>query len=222
MKWYRSYLKNLETTVQCAKRRNKAFVYDPGHCEPYFAENSYGYWGLFERATEDFILIEWDIALSLEDRLRFESLCQERPDHVQVAPYRHYFYRNNFRDYAWMHRSGPMNFVNEGDPFCFYFGFGLIYLPLDVVKQYIKDANDYRTIVSERGTEYKLNPGAPPIGATFDCLFSDWYATVTNMRPVPIHWDVRPIHLNYDIKSPTEKLVETRGWAGEGVRVVER
>jgi hypothetical protein len=223
MKWYRSYLTDLETTIAFADRKRRSFVYDPGHCEPYYASSNFGYWGLFEKATESFCLLEWDIALSFEDRKRFENYCKADPEHIHVAPYQHYGYKNVYTDFSHIHRQGPMNFAREGDPYCFYFGFGLIYLPLHLVKQYMRDAENGFVVNTEAGSTCPLYPGEPKFDESFDCIFSDWYTTAWDMEPVPIHWDVRPIHLNYDVKSPfddahdqIEKQEEARQFARDG------
>jgi hypothetical protein len=206
MKWYRSYAHDLQTTLDSGR----AIVYDPNHCEPFYARQ-YSYWPLFEQVTENFCLIEWDMAISLEDRQLFEKYCREQPDRVHVAPYRSYAYRNSYQIYEYMHRTSHKFFVEEGEPYCFYFGFGLIYLPLAMVKDYMADCEAERVVETDWQVPFKLYPGPMRGGATNDCSFSYWHATSTNMEPVPVHWDVRPVHLHYDVKSAigeTEKMRE--------------
>ena len=59
-------------------------------------------------------------------------------------------------------------------PFCDLFGFGLVYLPHSIVAKYL--ATD------------------PQV--TGDAIFSKWHHA-QGLGPVPVHWDVRPIHLHY-------------------------
>jgi hypothetical protein len=205
MKWYRTYAESLEITLACGR----AIVYDPQHCEPAYL-SEYSYWPLFSSATDNFCVVEWDIALSAEDRKTFEAHIKNAPDRIHVAPYRSYHYRNTHHSFDWMHRTSFMNFVREDDPFCFFFGFGVIYFPLAVVHQFMAACEAGVTVFTDLGEPKTLYPGPMRNGDTNDALFSFWHAQAFDMEPVPVHWDVRPVHLHYDVTSASEKAIQMR------------
>jgi hypothetical protein len=77
---------------------------------------------------------------------------------------------------VWAHRVVSRNppWVNEWDDWCDWFSFGLVYLPHALIREYLTSEPD----------------------TTGDTLFSQWHYRAGH-GPVPIHWDVRPIHLHY-------------------------
>jgi len=128
---------------------------------------------------QDILLLEWDVALEPLERRRFEQLVAEAPDQVQVAPYRLYPTSTGLSEPVWAHRAGRHGerWISFGEPTCDHFGFGLVYLPWALVLRYLE---------------------AGPINSQTswfnDSNFSLWhYAQVG--RPVPVHWEVRPVHL---------------------------
>jgi hypothetical protein len=143
---------------------------------------------------DDILLIEWDIATTAEDLLFFAADARRDPSRVLVAPYRLYAAPGGDLERKW---SGHMNAdggfwvhlrydgllmepVATGDPFCQTFGFGLTYLPRDLIRGYVEAARRFPLL-------RKLN----------DTSFSLWHHNHIQ-RDVPICWDVRPVHLHFD------------------------
>ena len=128
--------------------------------------------------TCDTILVEWDLAVSAEDRARFAAIVEHDRDRVQVAPYRLYPVSTLLPGPVWAHRRGrhslALSWISEGDSWCDWFGFGLIYLPLQVVRCYLASGEAWCT----------------------DASFSAWHQRHVGDL-VPVHWDVRPVHLHY-------------------------
>ena len=124
----------------------------------------------------DTIIAEWDIAVSFEGIARFTEVCEARPERVHVAPYRLYPASTNSVEPVWAHRRVGRNppWIAEGEPECDLFSFGLVYLPHLVVSKYL----------------------ATDPGVSGDARFSQWHHNA-GLGPVPVCWDVRPIHLHY-------------------------
>jgi len=150
--------------------------------------------------NDDVLLIEWDIAVGREEILHFAEHAEREPDRVLTAPYK--LYRDsNYRDHwpdpdnpwVWMlnhwvgEGSRPNGAQGEtipgtqtlmpqvGDPTCNGFGFGLVYLPRDLIRAFVATGPEHFGDVS----------------------FSVWHHN--NVRPdVPICWHVRPVHLHFD------------------------
>lgn len=200
MKWVRALGPDMATTLETAKH----MVYDPGHCEFYYMTERDNYRTLFEQADDDIILVEWDIALSLEDRKAFEAYCLADKDHVHVAPYKHYAFKDPKKPYSYLHRRYLDTMIKENEPDCMLFGFGLVYLPYTMMKRYLHDISQPEQFVS--WIPYPLRafpdqiqemPLPIPRNVARDTYFSMWHWT-TYKTKVPVHWDVRPVHLHYD------------------------
>lgn len=146
----------------------------------------YGYQSL-DQVGDDVLLIEWDIAIDREGLARFVEHIRDDPTRVLVAPYRLYY--PDLPEPVWAHRhwgGEPVgqhhpvgcSFVVEGDKHCNLFGLGMTYLPREVI----------RAVVD-----------AQPASRIGDTELSMWhYRNVAT--DVPICWDVRPVHLHYDIE----------------------
>ena len=158
-----------------------------------FVMEDFSYNGLGD-IDDDILLIEWDIAVGKEDLAYFAMEAARNPKSVLVAPYKLYFRgtkRTLWADHmdraggCWAHLKdrGDMRLlpVEEGDPTCHYFGFGLAYLPRDLIREYLDRAQRYTQL--QHFT---------------DSSFSLWH---TNMekQEAPICWDVRPVHLHYPV-----------------------
>lgn len=208
MKWVRTYTKDLEYTTTCGH----PVIIDPKQCEPFYLEH-YNYYPLFQSIDTDVAIIEWDVALSLEDRRRFEEHIEKAPGLVQVAPYRQYTgwcaAMQKDREHAYVHRvpgediadlsgkpSNSGHFVEEGETHCILFGFGLVYIPLWIIKSLLHDLE-----LTEEGLRRKY-------GSTLgwylgrkrvtDVSFSYWHYAALG-HGVPVHWDVNPVHLHYEV-----------------------
>lgn len=135
---------------------------------------------------DDVLLIEWDLAIGKEDLAAFAARAAAAPQRVLVAPYRLYHYASN-RDRTapiWVHRryigtpeTGTLVHVQEGDPTCNLWGLGMTYLPRDLIRRFL---------------------AAWPALTVSDGSLSGWHHR--NVEPdVPITWDIRPVHLHYQL-----------------------
>lgn len=134
---------------------------------------------------DDIVLIEWDIAVGAEQLSTFMSRAAADPDRVRVAPY--LLYRGGKKPGAaqfpfYVHRirePGMRTWVKgPDDTYCHLFGFGLIYLPRQMIADY----------VAQMGSA----------GAFGDSQFSKWhFRTAGTNRDVPIDWDCHAVHLHY-------------------------
>jgi hypothetical protein len=136
----------------------------------------YNYVPVLEQLDEDTVIVEWDVAVSFEDRERFTKICAADPYGAHVAPYRLYPVSTALLEPVWAHRRLGRNppWINERDSACDLFAFGLVYLPHQIVQHYLATKPE----------------------VTGDAIFSKWHHDV-KFGPVPVHWDVRPIHLHY-------------------------
>lgn len=152
------------------------------------------------QANESVCLLEWDMAISREDRVRFEEHAAENPGSVLVAPYRLYHVAP---EPVWAHRlvdeegreswiHGPRQSVPDWqDEACDYFGFGLIYFPAELVRAFLAAP------APERGRSPYLLPQQAYTDSRFhDQTFSIWHRHTLG-RTVTVDWSVQPIHLHY-------------------------
>jgi hypothetical protein len=151
------------------------------------------HYGPLAGIDDDVLLLEWDTAVGQEDLRAFATRARKDPDAVLVAPYRIYADSYGLPADVWAHRRWdgtgadtvvPVGAtpVDEGEPYCQLFGLGMSYLPRDILRAYVN-------------AEYSRHWG--------DTEFSMWhYRYVT--RDVPIMWEVRPVHLHYEIPSLRE------------------
>jgi hypothetical protein len=121
---------------------------------------------------DDVVLLEWDIAVGQQDLRRFIQRAAATPDRVLVAPYR--LHNMDPKRAVWAHRRNMFEWVDDDEPECYMFGFGMIYLPLALISVF---------------SGPQLNDG----------IFSWWHYHNVQPQAVPIAWDVRPVHLNYEI-----------------------
>lgn len=140
---------------------------------------------LLDDVDDDVLLIEWDIAVDKEQLQTFAARARSTPERVLVAPYKLYHFSSD-RDRptpVWAHRkyvgtpeTGQLVHVDEHDPVCHLWGLGLTYLPRWIVRRFLDEW-----------------PGTLSDGA-----FSGWHYRHIE-QDVPIAWDVRPVHLHYQI-----------------------
>lgn len=120
-------------------------------------------------------LLEWDLAISPEAALFFEHCCLAQPRRVRVGAYRLYGHRG---DSWWAHWQGggthDLRFVDFPDPVCDGFGFGCIYLPMQLLRRWREERDEPLT----------------------DLNFSLWHIAA-GCGWVPIEWAVRPVHLHW-------------------------
>jgi hypothetical protein len=117
-----------------------------------------------------FCLLEWDVALDIQSRTRFAMRAEETPERVVVAPY----IKNYGGAVRQVHRRTGFESIEEGEPKTDFFGFGCIYLPQRVLREYLDTRPEKFT----------------------DVTFSRWYRN--KYGRVSVIWDVRPQHLHGD------------------------
>jgi hypothetical protein len=139
---------------------------------------------VLEQVDDDVLLLEWDIAIGEHELVRFAERARQTPGRVLVAPYPLYRSTISLRDlgrsvYPFrLYGDYSMRWCTPDDPACHTFGFGVIYLPRILVKQYLAD--NWPALFN-------------------DMTFSQWHYLNAEHREVPIAWDCPAVHLNYTI-----------------------
>lgn len=132
-------------------------------------------------AIGSFAMLEWDVAISLGDLQRFESHVLKEPNRVHVAPYILYPTSTGLTKSVWAHRVGKeprSRWITTNEPFADQVGHGCIYFPSNILKRFFEE------VPRRDETTYFT-----------DCGFSIWHSEAVG--PIPVHWDVRPVHLHY-------------------------
>lgn len=147
---------------------------------------------------DDVIVIEWDMAVSREDRDRFTraAIHAQHEGLPLVAPYRLYAPEPAHYAHRRVSADGRERWIRENEPTCDYFGFGLVYLPGQLVRRFAAEP------APARGRSPFLPDGAPYADTRLtDQTFSVWYrwhcADGGACRSPRVAWDVRPVHLHY-------------------------
>lgn len=133
----------------------------------------YNYSEAFSALTlegENFILLEWDIAIEKHRLKEFERYCLHTPENIHTVPYR----IRSGNKLVWVHTDSEWRWVDYGTKYCAHFGFGCTYFPISVIQQYRPNPIDRRLT---------------------DTNFSRWHHSA-GLGPVPIHWDITVVHLN--------------------------
>lgn len=148
---------------------------------PKLKVHRYDYDSILQWPEHNLVMVEWDIAVSREDVCAFTEACAATPSSVHVAPYRIYPASSGLSEPVYVHRVGSpepqSRWITDGEPLADYVGFGMIYLPLRIVQRFKR--------------EYSVAHGA----RFTDTGFSLWHHE--NVGPIPVHWNVRPVHLHY-------------------------
>lgn len=138
---------------------------------------------------ENFIHLDWDIAVE-RNRLRdFVRKCEAEPDVVRVGPYKGYPTRrwhhkwawaNHEKWYVWKTDEARLQRIElkPGDPYCHWFAPGMMYMPFDLWKEFYDDEG-YKVICEG---------------------FPDWYHVKHGWTDWPVEWDLNAIHLNYSMR----------------------
>lgn len=137
------------------------------------------------------VLLEWDIAVDPVDLTTFAARAAAEPRQVRVAAYR----LHDSAGPRWVHRrvsgrhASGERWIDYMEPFCDYFGFGLVYLPAGLIAGFLDAPAPAR--------------GRPPWAPDSyddtrftDQTFSTWLRWRTSHGPVPIDWDIPVVHLN--------------------------
>ena len=139
--------------------------------------------------NNDLILLEWDIAVAEHDLHNFICHVRDSPNQVHVAPY--VLYPESLDELmtpVWAHRHMiremplQLKWIEYGDSVCDIFSTGMIYIPLDILKR-ISDSDNLIT------WHNNIN----------DSKLAFWHHHEIDKK-VPVHWDVRPVHLHYNQK----------------------
>jgi len=132
---------------------------------------------LEELAGQDSVLVAWDIAVSREDVARFTLFAKQTPGRVRVAPYRLYKPSTGLDRPVWPPRVAARpspGWVTSADEACDLFPLGMVYLPGAVTAEY----------------------ASHPRESSPDLAFARWHH-VSGLGPVPVTWDVKPVHVHY-------------------------
>jgi hypothetical protein len=142
---------------------------------------------------EDLLHLDWDVAVGRNELRRFADKCRAEPGKVRVAPTWNYVTRiknNHTLDGSttqwllWRQENVSRRNCYEGEPTCDYFGFGMVYLPAELLARFKEDRPDIR-----------FN----------DINFSRWHYDVHQggygrSPGVPVEWDVHAVHINYSMQ----------------------
>lgn len=136
---------------------------------------------------DDVILLEWDMAVAYHDLVNFIIHARNAPQLVHVAPYILYPISTDLTGPVYAHRHMVreiplhLDWIDYGDPVCDLFSTGMVYLPQEVIAA--------SALADELITWHdNLN----------DSKLAFWYY-YSYHRKIPVHWDVRPIHLHYSV-----------------------
>lgn len=152
------------------------------------AVDDYDYSGLAD-VGDDVISLDWDIAVSREDLAVFAALARRAPRRVLVAPYLIYpDSRRGMQAPTWaakryINAGGQTRYVDEGETHCHLFGFGMVYLPHELLRGFVD------TFAG------RLADGSMVMD---DISFSGWHYRNVDQE-AELAWQVRPAHLHYDI-----------------------
>lgn len=147
------------------------------------SSNGAGWRSLLAKDIPGFTLIEWDIAISLEDKEKWEETVHHwSEDRIQVAPYRLYPTSTGLDHPVWAHRNGTgvtEHWIETHEPECKSPAFGMIWMPMWAARNFKPPTHDPRFT---------------------DTNFSHWLRGCEVSRlesSIPVHWNVSPIHLHY-------------------------
>lgn len=194
MRTLRAYPYDLATVAKGNERR---YIIDP--TIEHFYHDNYDYTGL-GAYDDDILLIEWDMAASRQDMERMETIARENPHEACVAPYLLDEPERENRP-VWAHRRVWETDEEEGviagerwidfkEPFAEYIGFGLVYLPRDLIRRFL-DADP-----ATRGTPYNVEMGKYHDTRFIDGTFSAWHFRNVEQF-IYVAWQVLPIHLHW-------------------------
>jgi hypothetical protein len=136
---------------------------------------------LLSDVGDDVLLVEWDLAVSIEDLTEMVARCRRDPERPRVAPYRLYVSPSGrpLDPPRWAHRrieGDRSRHVTPDDATCHLFGLGLTYVP--------------RWVIDGICSSWA--------GTVNDTSLSGWHHVNAEQPDVPIDWDIRPVHLHYD------------------------
>lgn len=174
MKLVRSWPVNVPT--------GRSYVVDDA---PRMLNENYSYAGLVD-VDDDVIQLDWDTAVSREDLQHFAQWARMAPAEVHVAPVKVYpDSRRGLTRTIWNLRTYEgegLRETREWEPTCDLFGFGMVYLPGHMIREFSATFADELAAGTVRWD---------------DTGFAGWHHRTHG--PANVAWNVRPIHLHYRI-----------------------
>lgn len=152
---------------------------------PRLMNRDYDYRGLVG-IGDDVIHIDWDQAISRDDLITFARRARQHPDRVLVGP-THLRLRGQepaqWNCLSYQAGGNALRHVSRGEATCDLFGFGLVYLPANLLWAF---EEQYRA---------ELDAGVLRLN---DMSFAGWhYRTV---GPADLCWDINVVHLHYSMR----------------------
>ena len=141
---------------------------------------------------QDFIHLDWDMAVGRDELRAFADKCRQKPDKLRSAACRTYPTRRyqlgddpdkRTRWHAW-HSLNPEIEVNYGDPVCKWFSFAFIYVPFAIWTAFVTDFNKVH------GTRPRWCSGRS---------LASWYHKNVS-EEIDLDWDTHVVHANYSIR----------------------
>lgn len=124
------------------------------------------------------ISLDWDMAVSPDDLCTFYERCAREPEWPRVVPYKLWHMPDRYGE--WAVYDPDWQPLRPGEPWCAFFGFGMVYLPRRLLVECVE-------------TRPETEVGGAPLT---DCEFSSWYWR-TYQRGAAVEWDLHPVHLHY-------------------------
>lgn len=153
---------------------------------PRLVNTGYDYRGLVG-IGDSVIHLDWDQAISRSDLITFARRARQHPDRVLVGPthQREAAGRSGAQWNCMSYQDGgqSLRYVARGDATCDLFGFGMVYLPADLLWQFDED---YRA---------ELDAGIIRFN---DMSFAGWHHR--RIGPAEIEWDINVVHLHYSMR----------------------
>jgi hypothetical protein len=148
---------------------------------PRVTVDDYDYRGLLS-LLQNVIVLDWDVAVDLDDLRRFAGHAAAQPGRPLFGPYK--LWGEPVMRWCALRYTEPeksaksaMRWVEEGEPSCHRFGFGFTYLPFELMAAFTE---------------------AHPGHIMSDVDFASWhYDKIT--PEVEIDWSVRGVHVHYDV-----------------------
>jgi hypothetical protein len=139
--------------------------------------------------NDDFIHMDWDIAIGRDELRAFAEKCYAEPNKIRAGPYRSYPTRryrlgwDKTKETTWhaWHSLSPKVEVKPGDPTCKWFGMGFVYVPFWIWQEFVNDCNRTgRQFCSARA-------------------LAAWYHSQVE-ETIALDWETNLVHVNYSIK----------------------
>jgi hypothetical protein len=148
----------------------------------------YSYRGLVA-LDDDVIHLDWDTAVGRDTLIEFAKQCRSEPGRVRVAPQRFEAgHRRGFVTPQWNclvydHDGQALRYVTETDVEAHLFGFGMVYLPRPVLREF------------EDTFGAQFDAGKERFG---DTSFAGWH--YRRFGGAPIEWGCKTVHVHFSMR----------------------